>query len=156
MPDGDLFTMTVTGPNGEVVALLDRDNPSATVDVDEGVHSLAIHHGGGTVRSRALFILPGSTIVSKDCPDCNLSGINLQSHNLSEADMTGANLSEANLSEANLESADLTDAKRDGINLTGAVVPGTKGFYPAPATGCTSGDNCYRFTRRRAPGPRTG
>ena len=138
VPDGDLFTMTVTGPNEELVALLDRDNPSATVDVDEGVHSLAIYHGGGSEVNQALFIRQGSTIVGKDCPGCDLSGINLKNHNMSKADITGANLS-----EANLEYADLTDAKRDGTNLTGAVLTGTKGLYPAPATGCTSGDDCY-------------
>ena len=143
IPDGDLFTMTVTGPAGYVVALLNKDNPSATVGVNEGIHTFSITHGGGTVRSRALFMRPGSTIVGKDCPDCNLSGINLKFHNLSEADMTGADLSNADLSNANLEYADLTGTKRDGTNLNGAVLTGTKGFYPAPATGCTSGPDCY-------------
>jgi len=138
VPDGDRFTMAVSGPNGEVVALLDKDNPSATVDVDEGVHSFAITHGGGTVRNRALFIRPGSTIVSKDCPGCNLSGINLQSHNLSGSDMTGADLSNADLSYANLEYADLTDSVRQGTNMKNAIVTGIKGFYPAPTKGpCT-------------------
>ena len=143
IPDGDLFTMTVTGPAGYVSALLNKDNPSATVGVNEGIHTFSIIHGGGTVRSRALFMRPGSTIVGKDCPGCNLSGINLKSHNLSEADMTGADLSNADLSNANLEYADLTGTKRDGTNLNGAVLTGTKGFYKAPATGCTKGDDCY-------------
>jgi hypothetical protein len=135
IPDGDLFTMTVTGPAGYVEALLDKDNPSATVDVDEGVHSFAITHGGGTVRNRALFIRPGSTIVSKDCPGCNLSGINLQSHNLSGSDMTGADLSYADLSYANLEYADVTDSVRQGTNMENAVVTGIQGTYPAPKKG---------------------
>ena len=154
VPAGDRFTMAVTGPNGAVVALLDRDNPSATVDVGEGIHSFAITHGGGTVRNRTLFIRPGSTTVSKDCPGCNLSGINLQSHNLSEADMTGADLSNADLSNANLEYADVTDSVRQGTKMENAVVTGIRGTYPAPKKGCDASTeagafSCYQVTPKK-------
>ena len=138
VPEGELFSMTVFGPGGDVIAMLDKNNPTATIDVEEGVHSLAVYHGGGFEVNQAMFIRQGSTIVGKDCPGCDLSGVNLKNHNMSNADITGANLS-----EANLEYADLTGAKRDGTDLTGTVLTGTKGFYPAPATGCTSGDDCY-------------
>ncbi len=42
IPDGDLFTMTVTGPTGYVVALLNKDNPSTTVGVNDGSCSVSV------------------------------------------------------------------------------------------------------------------
>ena len=55
----------------------------------------------------------------KDCPTCDLVGVQLEGTNLS-----GANLNETNLSGANLSYADLTGAKLTMAKLTGATLPG--------------------------------
>lgn len=52
---------------------------------------------------------------TKQCPRCDLSGVDLSGTDLSFAVLTGANLSGANLNGANLSNADLT-----GANLTKA------------------------------------
>lgn len=146
MPDNDSFTLTITGPKGKVVAVLDENSPSAVVDVDEGVHSLVLIHDVGAERNRALFIRPGSTIISPDCPGCDLSGANLKNHNLSNADLSGANFS-----DADLEYADLTGANTDGTDFTGSIITGMKGMYPAPAVGCTTGEDCYQVYPAACP-----
>jgi len=66
---------------------------------------------------------------SKDCPQCNLSGANLNRMDLSGANLEGADLSRAklfltNLSGANLHGADLREAKFGGADLAGADLRG--------------------------------
>ena len=136
VPEGDLFTMTVTGPDGNILAMLDKDNPAATVDIKDGIHSLAITHGGGTVRNRCLFIRQGSTIVSKDCPGCVLAGADLTSHNLSGADLTGTDISGASLAHADLSYVSLKDADTTGTDFTNADVTGTLSpcYTPTPSS----------------------
>ena len=58
----------------------------------------------------------------KDCPGCDLIGVQLESANLSGADLAGADLSRASLSYAdftgaNLAGADLTVADLTNANL---------------------------------------
>ena len=162
VPEGDLFTMTVTGPDGNILAMLNKDNPAATVDIKDGIHSLAITHGGGTDRNRCLFIREGSTIVSKDCPGCVLAGADLPSHNLSGADLTGTDISGASLAHADLSYVSLKDADTTGTDFTNADVTGTlspcytptdqpvtpvpdnKAYFLAPqASPCTGNKNSY-------------
>lgn len=62
---------------------------------------------------------------AKDCPGCDLRGVNfkranLRGANLSGADLTGANLHAADLSEANLAGAKLTKANLNRIDMHGA------------------------------------
>lgn len=56
------------------------------------------------------------------CPDCDLSGADLQSSHLIGADLRGANLQGANLAASNLEGADLTGANLTGANLSNAFL----------------------------------
>lgn len=58
--------------------------------------------------------------IARNCPDCNLEGINLKDARLIGANLKGANLAGADLSGANLRRADLT-----GANLTGARLVAT-------------------------------
>jgi len=154
VPEGDLFTMTVTGPAGNILAVLDKDNPAATVDIKDGIHSLAITHGGGTDRNRCLFIREGSTIVSNDCPGCVLAGADLTSHNLSGADLTGADLSGVSLAHADLSYVSLKDADTTGTDSTNADVTGTlKPCYTAsddPAH-APPGNNDYFLAPQPSP-----
>nr|WP_322111842.1 pentapeptide repeat-containing protein [Aerosakkonema funiforme] len=72
-------------------------------------------------------------LATKQCQNCDLSGVNLSGANLPNANLSGANLSGANLSGANLSGADLsganlsdanvTDANLSDANLTGAIMP---------------------------------
>lgn len=67
---------------------------------------------------------------TKQCPGCDLSGVELIGVDLSEANLKGADLSgavlrnvqliAADLSEANLTNADLRGAILNGANLSGA------------------------------------
>ena len=142
----DQFSMVLIDPSGSEVFFLDRDAPTATVDLEAGVHILEINHGGGTDSQRTVFIRPGSTVVSTDCPGCKLSGADMSGHNLSGADLSGADLSGANLSHANLSSADLSGANTEGADVTSADVTGSKNSCPAADT-CTQegAPDCYNM-----------
>lgn len=63
---------------------------------------------------------------TKQCPNCDLSGVGLVLTNLSGANLSGANLAGANLSRANLSGADLTGANLSGASLYGANLSGAK------------------------------
>jgi hypothetical protein len=70
---------------------------------------------------------PDIAHLARNCPDCNLAGVNLSKAQLIGANLTGADLSGANLSSANLRRADLTDANLSGAkciatNLAGAIL----------------------------------
>lgn len=63
--------------------------------------------------------------LAKNCPGCNLSGVDLQGAQLNKANLTGANLQGVNLTnaelrQANLQGADLTGAVLVRANLAGA------------------------------------
>lgn len=66
---------------------------------------------------------------TKSCPQCNLSGANLNRFDLSGANLEGANLSRAkmslvNLSGANLKNADMREAVLNGADLADANLSG--------------------------------
>ena len=66
---------------------------------------------------------------SKQCPNCELTGVglvlaNLQGANLEGANLSGANLSRANLTGANLSGANLAGTSLFGANLSGANLSG--------------------------------
>ena len=65
--------------------------------------------------------------LARNCPDCNLEGVDLKKARLVEANLVGANLSGADLSGANLRRANLTGANLSGAklittNLSGAIL----------------------------------
>jgi hypothetical protein len=65
--------------------------------------------------------------LARDCPDCNLAGVNLTKAqligaNLAGADLSGADLSGANLRRANLTGANLTGSKCIATNFAGAIL----------------------------------
>ncbi len=67
--------------------------------------------------------------LARNCPDCKLSGVDLQdaeliTANLSGADLSEADLSGANLRRANLAGADLSRANLVRTNLAGANLVG--------------------------------
>lgn len=68
----------------------------------------------------------GATIeyMAKDCPGCNLAGVDLGKAELIEAKLAGADLHGANLSMANLRRADLQKANLQKAVLTYANLPG--------------------------------
>ncbi|MDY6783950.1 MAG: pentapeptide repeat-containing protein [Cyanobacteriota bacterium] len=59
---------------------------------------------------------------TNQCPNCDLSGANLEEANLFGANLINANLRGANLSGTNLGSANLTDANLSGANLSNAYL----------------------------------
>ncbi len=67
------------------------------------------------------------TRLARNCPDCNLAGVDLKKARLVEANLMGADLSGADLSGANLRRANLTGANLSGAklittNLSGAIL----------------------------------
>lgn len=67
--------------------------------------------------------------MSKNCPGCNLTNIDLAGAsllgaNLAGADLTGSNLSKVNLKRANLKGATLVRTNLSGANLAGADLAG--------------------------------
>lgn len=67
--------------------------------------------------------------VARNCPDCNLAGVDLKdaqlvAANLAGANLSGADLSGANLRRANLSGASLSDAVLVNTNLSGANLTG--------------------------------
>ena len=63
----------------------------------------------------------------KNCPACDLIGVQLESANLAGADLAGADLDGANLSGVYLFRANLTGANLTRANLTGANLGGVIG-----------------------------
>jgi tetratricopeptide (TPR) repeat protein len=63
-------------------------------------------------------------LATKECQNCELSGVGLVLTNLSGVNLSGANLSGANLSRANLSGADLSNANLNGASLFGANLSG--------------------------------
>jgi uncharacterized protein YjbI with pentapeptide repeats len=57
---------------------------------------------------------------SRDCPRCDLAGMNFKRRDLGGADLTGANLKQANLHDARLAGARLAGANLTGANLNKA------------------------------------
>ena len=57
---------------------------------------------------------------TRECPNCDLSGVDLSGAYLFNAKLIGANLQGANLTDANLRDANLKGAKLQGANLQGA------------------------------------
>jgi hypothetical protein len=62
--------------------------------------------------------------LARNCPDCNLQGVNLRNANLIGANLKGANLTGADLSGANLRRADLTGANLAGARLVATSLAG--------------------------------
>jgi len=61
---------------------------------------------------------------TNQCPNCDLSGADLQKADLRNANLKSADLTGANLSGANLHRADLTGANLSNTDLSGATLRG--------------------------------
>lgn len=61
-------------------------------------------------------------MITNQCYECDLVGVDLSNAHLIGADLRGAILTGANLSWSNLEGADLTGATLTGADLTGAFL----------------------------------
>ncbi len=61
---------------------------------------------------------------TKQCPNCDLSGVDLSSQNLIGANLAGANLSGANLTSTNLRGANLEGARMLGLDLSETFLSG--------------------------------
>lgn len=61
-------------------------------------------------------------MITNQCYECDLVGVDLSNSHLIGADLRGAILTGANLSWSNLEGADLTGADLTGADLTGAFL----------------------------------
>jgi uncharacterized protein YjbI with pentapeptide repeats len=59
---------------------------------------------------------------TNQCPNCDLSGANLETANLANANLMGTNLSSANLTGANLSNANLEGANAKGASLNDAYL----------------------------------
>ena len=68
---------------------------------------------------------------TKECPECDLSGVNSEGANL-----RGANLNGANLQGAQLQNADFTGAKIEGADMKGAKFCNTKMPWGLDNTHC--------------------
>ena len=117
----EAFVVKLYNQNGNQVALLDKNSPTATLKISAGEVTMEILHGGEVETTRTLFIRPGSTYVGSDCPGCFLKDVDLPNEDLSGIDLSGADLSYADLSGADLSYADLTGTDLTGADLVGAT-----------------------------------
>jgi contractile injection system tape measure protein/pentapeptide repeat protein len=117
----EAFVVKLYNPNGNQVALLDKNSPTSTLEISAGEYTLEILHGGEVEATRTLFVRSGSTYVGRDCPGCFLEDVDLPNADLSGVDLSGADLSYADLSGADLTGADLTGTDLTGADLVGAT-----------------------------------
>ena len=82
--------------------------------------------------------------LAKNCPDCNLSGVDLSNAQLNHANLAGANLSGANLTNANLRQANLTGANLSQAKLIRANLPGANLSLADLTNADFSGSNLIR------------
>lgn len=106
----EAFVVKLYNQNGNQVALLDKNSPTATLKISAGEVTMEILHGGEVETTRTLFIRPGSTYVGSDCPGCFLKDVDLPNADLSGIDLSGADLSYADLTGTDLTGADLVGA----------------------------------------------
>lgn len=81
------------------------------------------------------YFSPGSTelknllLKTRQCPECNLSGVNLQNRQLESANLNRASLYYGNLENINLQRADLRGTNLSGANLKNAKLSGANFGY---------------------------
>ncbi len=80
--------------------------------------------GPGDMRSIQVFDSRKVLVSSKECPNCNLAGVDLSTLNLNDADLFNANLANANLGYAGLQRANLSQALLSGAKLVSANLSG--------------------------------
>ncbi len=125
------YTGKLLSGTGNAVAIQSKTNNNQTVpDKDSSTSNL--EYSGANSSPRPTKEEKKHTLINlaKNCPDCNLSGVDLRGAqlvvaNLKGADLSGANLSGANLRRANLIGANLSGAKLVRANLTGADLSGS-------------------------------
>lgn len=82
--------------------------------------------------------------LAKNCPDCNLSGVDLSNAQLNHANLSGADLSGADLTNANLRQANLTGANLSNARLIRANLPGADLSFADLTNTNFSGSNLIR------------
>ncbi|MFO7601201.1 MAG: pentapeptide repeat-containing protein, partial [Candidatus Desulfacyla sp.] len=96
-------------------------NPVKTVGVD--TPSIA-DLSGSDIGSIKIFDSRKMLISSKECPSCNLAGVDLSNLNLDGADLSDANLMNADLHVTSLKQGNLSGALLNGANLTSVNLSG--------------------------------
>lgn len=104
------YTAMALPRNGDAVAIQSRSQNSNKIISDQSVNPVAVLTNAE--REQTLIRL------ARNCPDCNLAGVNLRGAQLIAANLTGANLSGADLRDANLRRATLAGANLSGARLT--------------------------------------
>ena len=101
-----------------------------TVTLKSGFYDCLISHNGqgDPLQTQSLFIRESQAeqgdkriFISQDCPDCQLSQVNLKAHNFSNSNLIGADFSQADLSQSNFQGADLRRAKFTEARLSEAT-----------------------------------
>lgn len=82
--------------------------------------------------------------LAKNCPECNLSGVDFSDAQLNRANLAGANLSGANFTNADLRQANLTGADLSDAILIRANLPGADLSYSNLTGADLSGSNLIR------------
>lgn len=82
--------------------------------------------------------------LARNCPDCNLSGVDLSNAQLNHANLAGANLSGVDFTNANLRQANLMGANLSGAKLIRANLPGANLSFTDLSNANLSGSNLIR------------
>jgi uncharacterized protein YjbI with pentapeptide repeats len=125
------YTGKLLSGNGDAVAMQSKSKSNQTVP-SENFTTSHRNNSESSISPRPSKEEKKHTLINlaRNCPDCNLSGVDLMGAqlivaNLNGADLSGANLSGANLRRANLIGANLSGAKLVRANLTGADLSGS-------------------------------
>jgi len=130
------LSASLVAANGTVLATLDADDPSDTVDLDPGQYQVRIAR---TSSGGDLLVFFRDGRLSRNCERCDLSalqggradiagasfrGSNLRNAVLAATNCSGTDFTGADLEEAMLSGADCRNATFDGANLFGASLLG--------------------------------
>ncbi|WP_462326026.1 pentapeptide repeat-containing protein [Desulfoplanes sp.] len=148
IPENEKYSVELESPVGARLFYIDKNNPEAIVNLEEGVHIFRIEQKSDSEISRGMFICPDDEIViGGNCPGRNLAGADLSHHNLSNADLSGSDLSDVDFSYADLSNANLNTATVNGATFSYADTSGMTSQHLVPQTcNCASQTdtaNCF-------------
>jgi len=112
------YTATASPTKSSAEITKKKDPPNRTSSVTVATRQKKIPTATPEERKQRFIRL------AKNCPDCNLSGVDLSGAQLNRANLAGANLSGANLTNAELRHANLAGADLSGAILIRANLPG--------------------------------
>jgi uncharacterized protein YjbI with pentapeptide repeats len=95
-------------------------SPELTVGMDTPSMTLA----ASSIGSISVFASDKVLISSKQCPYCNLAGVNLDGLDLTGADLRSANLMAASMAQCGLTGVDMASAVLSGANLSSSNLSG--------------------------------